>query len=70
MCNFCMHGEWFEIEEASGRNKLVKDKLKICVDVDHLSIDYSTKEADGFFIDIDYCPKCGQHLASMPESQN
>lgn len=67
MCKYCREGEWLVIEEAYGRDKLVKEQLQICVDIDHLSIDYVTKEADGFFIDIEYCPKCGQHLASMPE---
>ena len=62
MCSFCRDGEKFIIEEAYGRNKLVNEQLSMCVDIDHMSIDFVNKEANGFYIDINYCPKCGEAL--------
>ena len=68
-CGYCTDNDNITIQEAGGRNKLVNEQIEIIIDcyvpVDNnpiLAIDYETKEASQFYIDISYCPFCGRNL--------
>ena len=62
MCDYCNNEQDFNIKEAWVFDKDIKEELNIFVEESHLTIDYKNAEADGFYIDINYCPMCGRKL--------
>lgn len=65
-CNFCSNETYkhLEIKEAYGKNKLINEQIGLWVQNDNkcLIVDFINKEADGFYIDIVFCPMCGCKL--------
>jgi hypothetical protein len=67
-CIYCEDFEIIEIKEAYGNNKQVNEQIELCLQPKDkepsaiLSIDYATREASGFYVDISYCPFCGKKL--------